>query len=53
MSFTVMQNLLLNNLMYMEPHEGPFARLEDFEGRRVRNWINAMDLTDFKDEDEK
>ncbi len=52
MSFTIMQNLLLNNLMYMEPHTGPFARLEDFEGRRLRSWVNAMDLSDFKDEDE-
>ena len=52
MSFTVMQNLLLNNLMYMEPHVGPFVRLEAFEGRRLRSWVNAMDLSDFKDEDE-
>lgn len=48
MSLTVMQNLLLNNIMYLEPEVGPFPKMEGFEGRRIRSWINSMDLSGYR-----
>lgn len=51
MSLSVMQNLLLNNLMYLEPEVGPFPKMEEFAGRRIRSWIAAMDLSDYRDAD--
>ena len=51
MSLTVMQNLLLNNLMYMRESDGPFGNLADFTGRRIGDYISALDLSGWEDPD--
>lgn len=44
MTVSVRQTLLLNNLMYMEPSEGPFPDPAAFSGMKVRDWLSAIDI---------
>lgn len=51
MRLSLKQCLLLNNLMYLEPEEGPFPDYAVFTGMRVRDWMNAIDLSQVADAD--
>jgi len=51
MSLTTEQLLLLNNLMYLEPAEGPYPELEDYAGQRIRDWMGAVDLSGITEPD--
>ena len=51
MSLTVKQNLLLNNLMYLEPEDGPFPDYSIFAGRKVSDWLNSIDISKIADPD--
>ncbi|MBR3357629.1 MAG: DUF2974 domain-containing protein [Solobacterium sp.] len=51
MSLSVKQLLLLNNLMYLEPEEGPFPDLHSFSGRKVSDWVYSIDILEINDPD--
>ncbi|MBQ9825419.1 MAG: DUF2974 domain-containing protein [Solobacterium sp.] len=50
MELNVLQYLLINNLMYMKPQNGPFPDLCDFEGRKLRTFMNSIDLSGWQDD---
>ena len=52
MSLSVEQYLLLNNIMYMEPEEGPFPRPESFIMRTVGDWMDGIDESGLQDNPE-
>ena len=51
MKISVKQLLLLNNLVYLEPEEGPFPDFQIFAGKKVRDWMNAIDLSQITDDE--
>lgn len=51
MSVSVKQLLLLNNLMYLDPADGPYPDYAVFEGMKVKDLIDAVDISKIVDED--
>jgi hypothetical protein len=47
---SVLQYLLINNLMYMKPQSGPFRDLADYQGRKLRTFMNDLDLSGWRDD---
>ena len=50
MRLSVKQYLLLNNLMYLEPEDGPFPDLRDFIGQRIGDYIGTIDVSMIRDD---
>ncbi len=51
MKISVKQLLLLNNMIYLEPEEGPFPDLRRFSGMKVRDWMNAIEIAGIADDE--
>ena len=51
MSLSTQQLLLLNNMMYLEPEEGPFPDPDAYTGRYVKDWIRSIDMDQWRDPD--
>ncbi|MCR5795789.1 MAG: DUF2974 domain-containing protein [Solobacterium sp.] len=53
MSITTERCLLMNNLIYLGPEMGPYPMPDTFVKRKVRDWLEAIDLTQLHDPDPK
>ena len=51
MSITTERCLLMNNLIYLGPEIGPYPMPDTFVDRKVRDWLDAIDLMQLDDPD--